>query len=55
MPYRVVKRGEKWCVVKKDDGTTLACHDTQDLADAQIRAVMAHEMDDKIRAGAKKA
>lgn len=43
MPYRIEERDGKFCVVKKDDGATIHCHDTQEQAEAQMRALYAHE------------
>lgn len=43
MPWRVEKQGEKYCVVKIADGSTVHCHDTHDQAMAQVRALYANE------------
>ena len=45
MPWSVVKRGAEWCVVKSADGKTVACHDSQESAEAQRRALYANEGD----------
>ncbi len=42
-PWHVEKRGDKWCVVKDSDGETVACHDTEEEANAQMRALYANE------------
>jgi 2'-5' RNA ligase len=43
MPWKVVSRDGKFCVVKKTGGGTVACHDTRSAADAQVRALYASE------------
>ena len=43
MPYEVVKRGAKWCVVKKDGGAKIGCHSSPKGAHAQIQAIYASE------------
>lgn len=43
MPYDIVKRKEKFCVVKAADGKTMGCHDTRDDALDQQRALYAAE------------
>jgi hypothetical protein len=43
MPYDIVKRGTKYCVVKRDGGKRLGCHATRAEAVRQLRAVMASE------------
>ena len=48
MPYVVRKNGERWCVYKEGDdgnpaGDTLGCHDTEEEAQAQLRALYASE------------
>ena len=43
MPYSVVQRAGRWCVIKDDDGTLMGCHDTQRQAYAQIAAIEASE------------
>jgi HK97 family phage prohead protease len=43
MPYDIVKKDGKHCVVKKDDGKTMGCHDTPAGAEAQIAALHANE------------
>ena len=45
MPYRVAKRKNKFCVVKTPSGEEIACHDTEDEAFAQMRALYASEND----------
>ena len=48
MPWKVVKQDKKFCVFKLDaesnpTGEALACHDTDDKAQAQMRALYANE------------
>lgn len=43
MPWKVMKRDEKWCVIKEDDGSTVACHDSEGEADDQVKALYASE------------
>jgi len=43
MPWRVTKQGAKFCVVKISDGAVVACHDTEEKANAQRRALYASE------------
>ena len=43
MPYYVVKRGNEWCVEKKDGGKPLGCHGTKGEADKQMAALYANE------------
>jgi len=43
MPYTVVARGGRWCVIKDDDGTLMGCHNTPREAYAQIAAIEASE------------
>ena len=50
MPYSIEKHGDEWCVVKDADGDVLGCHDTEDGAEAQLRAVYANEHKDLIHA-----
>jgi len=42
-PWRVEKRGDQYCVIKESDNSTVACHDTEDEANAQVRALYASE------------
>ena len=41
VPYAIRKRGDQWCVVKKDDpdGKSLGCHESEAKAKAQIAAI----------------
>lgn len=50
MPYTIVKRGDKHCVVKKDGGKTFGCHGSHAEAVKQMRAIYAHTRD-MMRAG----
>jgi hypothetical protein len=43
MPYSINKRGDRYCVIKDTDGSTVACHDSRGKAEAQIRALYASE------------
>tara|TARA_A100001011_G_scaffold395265_1_gene489774 strand:+ start:6251 stop:6391 length:141 start_codon:yes stop_codon:yes gene_type:complete len=46
MPYRIVERDDKHCVQKTDDDKIIGCHDTDDEALAQMRALYAAEDDE---------
>jgi hypothetical protein len=52
VPWKVRKSGDKYCVVKKADGETVACHETQAQARAQLRALYAAEPNASVREGA---
>jgi hypothetical protein len=43
MPYSVRKRGNKWCVIKDTDNSTVACHDSKTQAERQVRALYTNE------------
>lgn len=43
MPYDVRKRGEQYCVIKRDDGENMGCHDSQKKAEDQRKAILANE------------
>lgn len=43
MPWQVMERNNKYCVVAEGDGKTVACHDTRAEALAQLRALYANE------------
>ena len=43
MPYSVVQRAGRWCVIKDDDNTLIGCHNTPREAYAQIAAIEASE------------
>jgi hypothetical protein len=43
MPWDIEKRGEEWCVIKRDDLSNEGCHPTQDEAIAQLAALNASE------------
>lgn len=43
MPYSINKRGDRYCVIKDTDGSTVACHDTRGQAEAQVRALYTSE------------
>jgi phage head maturation protease len=38
-----VKRDDRWCVIKNDDGENEGCHDSEEKARAQMRALYASE------------
>ena len=42
MPWKTEKRGSKWAVVKMDTGETVAIHDTEADAAAQVKALHAN-------------
>lgn len=43
MPYDVRKRGEQYCVIKRDDGENMGCHDSKKKAEDQRKAILANE------------
>lgn len=43
MPYDVEQRGNKWVVVKEDDGQVMGEHDTKEEAEQQRKAIYANE------------
>lgn len=43
MPYEMMQRGDKFCVVKRGDGKVMGCHSTQSEAAAQMAAIHANE------------
>lgn len=45
MPYKVEERGNKWVVVKEDDGQVMGEHDTKSEAEDQQAAIYANEKD----------
>jgi len=47
MPYKAMKRGEKWVVIAKDTGKVVGTHDGQDKAEAQVKALYANVSDAK--------
>lgn len=42
-PWHVEKDGDQWCIIKDADGSQVACHDTEEQAQAQLRALYANE------------
>jgi len=46
MPYRIVEQNGKHCVQKTTDDEIMGCHETEDEALGQMRALYAAE-DDK--------
>lgn len=49
MPWSIEKRDGKWCVIKDSDGTNEGCHDTEQEARDQQKALYADEPDASIR------
>jgi len=47
MPYALKKNGDKWQVVKKDDGHVMGTHDSKQKASNQIKAIYANEGKEK--------
>jgi len=47
MPYEITKQGDRFCVVKAGTDESLGCHDSEDKAQAQMRALYANEKDTK--------
>lgn len=45
MPYRIEKKGEKWCVYNSDTGDKKGEHDSRMQAMKQMRALYAAEGD----------
>ena len=45
VPYRMVERNDKFCIEKTPSGEEMGCHDTDDEALAQMRALYASEND----------
>lgn len=43
MPWKVIRRKGKHCVVKKDGGATVKCHDSAAKAEAHLKALYASE------------
>src|SRR5262245_37784257 len=43
MPWEVRKSGPQFCVHKKDDGSKVACHDTEEEAKSHMAALYANE------------
>jgi hypothetical protein len=37
MPYKIVKKGTKWLVIKKDTGDVKGTHDSEEKANSQMR------------------
>lgn len=50
MPWKIEKRGNQYCVVKKS-GETVKCHPTREKAEAHLRALYAN-VEDAMRKGA---
>jgi hypothetical protein len=45
MPWHVEKRDDEWCVIKDDDGEVEGCHDSEEEAEEQRKALYAQEPD----------
>jgi hypothetical protein len=43
MPYEVKKKGEEWCVYNSDTEEEKACHETEELANRQVRLLQGLE------------
>lgn len=48
MPYKIFQEDDEWCVYRVDDagkpiGETLGCHDSEDEAENQVKALYANE------------
>lgn len=43
MPWKIYKRNDKYCVVKESDGSTVHCHDSEEMARRQMAALYAGE------------
>jgi phage head maturation protease len=43
VPWHIEKRENEWCVIKDDDNENEGCHDTENKAKAQMRALYASE------------
>lgn len=43
MPWHISKRGEQFCVVKDGDGSTVACHSSEEKAKKHLAALYANE------------
>lgn len=43
MPYEIVKKGDKYCVVKQDGGKEIGCHPSEKEAKDQMSAIYANE------------
>ena len=43
MPYKIEKKGNKFCVVKKEGTKTFGCHPTKKKAERQMAALYANE------------
>jgi len=42
-PWHVEKRGDEFCVIKDSDSSVVSCHDTEEDANAHVRALYANE------------
>lgn len=54
MPYPIVRRGDKWCVINPETGKSKGCHDTKAQAREQQKALYANADPEKERKGDKK-
>lgn len=43
MSYKLVKRGEKWCVVNKDTGKSKGCSSSREMGVKHLRVLYAAE------------
>ena len=51
MPYKMVKRGDKYCVINKDTGESKGCSDTRSKGLAHMRALYHAESGGKFTKG----
>jgi hypothetical protein len=47
MPWDIEKRGDEFCVIKRDTGESEGCHETREKAEAQLAALNIAEQEDK--------
>lgn len=45
MPYKIEKRGDQWCVIRRDTGENKGCSHTKEEAQAHMNAMLAGEHD----------
>jgi len=49
MPWEIIKKGNKWLVVKKSDGKVVGTHDSKEKAKKQLAALHANVKEDEIK------
>ena len=47
MPYHIEQNGRQWCVIKTATGEKVACHDSEEKAQRQIRAINVSEAEQR--------